>query len=146
MTTAPVLLVMGHRLCSALLVEAAAALDEDDWDETVDHLKEFVSRLERHIEAEHGVLFPHLSRIDPTCEPTLDRYRQEHVAIGKLMHSCLDNAVANDSEACGASLEDLTRTLKAHCREEERLVYTLAQKLDQVTVRELAQTLAPMAE
>ena len=145
MSTAPVILVMGHRLCSALLVEAEAALEEDLLGEARTQLQQFVSRMQRHMLAEHEVLFPKLVRMQPDTEAAISAYRQEHDTLDEQMRACLSHASAGDTAACMRALKELSTTFRAHCDSEERFVYGLAQRMNQSDVQELAATLAPMS-
>ncbi len=145
MSTAPVILVMGHRLCSALLVEAEAALEEGVVGDALTQLQQFVSRMERHMLAEHEVLFPKLLRMQPDTEAVIAAYRREHDALDEQMRNCLSHASTGDARACLSALRTLSTTFREHCDSEERFVYGLAQRMNQSEVQELASTLAPMS-
>lgn len=143
MTTAAVLLVTGHRLCNALLNEARAALTDDDWPEASERLQEFATRMERHIQAEHDVLFPRLAALSPEIESALAQCRREHVEIARRTDAALNSARLRDQPRCDDAISGLIDFLTTHWLGEERFVYALAQGLGERVVMELAGTLGP---
>lgn len=146
MTTVPALLVMGHRLCNALLTEAKMAVADGDWADATERLQEFAVRMERHMQAEHEVLFPRLAALSPEIESALTQCRREHEEIGRRTKAALDSARAQNQSRCGEAIGGLVDFLSTHCLAEERFVYALAQDMGDRVVMELAGTLGPATD
>ena len=85
MTSIPTLLSTGHRLFSALLMEARVAMEEGDWADAQACLAEFARRLEAHMHAEETVLFPRLEGLGVAAEAILAQCRSEHGDIRSRM-------------------------------------------------------------
>jgi len=146
MTTVPALLVMGHRLCNALLTEARMAVADGDWADATERLQEFAVRMQRHMQAEHEVLFPRLAALSPEIESALAQCRREHEEIWRRTEAALNSARARDQSRCGDAIGALGDFLSSHCLAEERFVYGLAQDMGERVVMELAGTLGPATD
>ncbi|RBQ18305.1 hemerythrin domain-containing protein [Spongiactinospora rosea] len=93
-----------------------------------EHCLTFCHALHAHHSGEDDVLFPHLNGLHPELAAVLDRLREEHVVVGRLLARIRALAEAPDAVAGGpaeirAELDRLAGELEAHLdHEEERLV------------------------
>ena len=143
MTTIPVLVMLGVRLCVALLTEAQVALDDEDWSYVLDRLLEFKSHIERYMRAESEVLYPKLSALMPESDGALMQLRQEHAEIAALIQQALCGANDRDKARCAHAIGELIELISSHWMSEQSSLYALAEQTESQdhVLRELAEKL-----
>jgi len=146
MTTIPVLLSMGHRLCSSLLTEARLALVDADWLVVNECLHEATVRLESQMQAEEAVLLPRLAGVSPEADAPLVQCRNEHQAIRARMHAAAEAAARHDKVRCAQTLSRLFDLFYAHSMAEERRIYALTHDMDDAVLETLAHALSKPAD
>lgn len=138
MTTIPRMLVAGHQLFSALLMEAQLASGDADWPVVLERLREFEGRIKQHMRVEEDSLFPRLALLHPDIESAIAQCREAHARIRTHTQSALCSANAHEKVKCNQLITQLQDLLSSHCHCEERRVYAMAQNLEEGMVIELA--------
>ncbi|WP_067168541.1 hemerythrin domain-containing protein [Microtetraspora niveoalba] len=88
-----------------------------------EHCLTFCEALHAHHTGEDDVLFPHLDGLHPELTAVLDRLREEHRVVGRLLARIRALAGAGGRTEIGAELDRLAGELEAHLDyEEEQLV------------------------
>ncbi|GGP84974.1 hemerythrin domain-containing protein [Streptosporangium pseudovulgare] len=89
------------------------------------HCLTFCDALHAHHEGEDGALFPHLRTEHPELAETLDRLREEHRTVARLI-SRIRSLLDEGGQGVGDELDRLAEELEAHLDyEEEQLVPVL---------------------
>jgi hemerythrin-like domain-containing protein len=114
-----------HRRLDAIVEEVGQRLREKDFPEAARRFGEFVSGLNRHIEAEEHVLFPAFEELTGASGGPTAVMRGEHIDIRGLMDAvttALRDEVASSAEE---ALRALVQLLASHNHKEERMLYPM---------------------
>lgn len=146
MTTIPVLMMTGYRLCTALLTEARLAVAEGDWRCAAERLDECASHTERLGVAEARVLSARLMLLSPACHDGAVQLRREQGDIDALMRQALRGVAEHDHGGCVQMIGQLIDALSCHYMTVQPLIHVLVGRTRGDVVRELAEWLGPPAE
>lgn len=141
MTTIPVLMMLGNRLCMSLLKESQLALKDADWKYVSECLREFELQFKRQTNAEDGILFPRLAALSQAYESIISELRKGQENIALHTRRALLRAANGEKLLCAEATGQLMELLGDYWASERRLLTLVTQEVENEILVDLAEKL-----
>lgn len=141
MTTIPVLMMLGNRLCMSLLKESQLALEDADWKYVSECLQEFRSQFDRHTQAEVEVLYPRLAALSRSYEAMTLELRSGQADIAMQTQHALLSSAHRKKLPCAGAVARLMALLGDYWECERRLFSLVTQEVENEVLLDLAEKL-----
>lgn len=117
-----------HRRLDALLTQTIDAVGVGSFAAAVKVFQQFAEGIERHINVEERLLFPHVEEAIGPIGP-VEVMREEHGRILRSVWSVGSQLRGGEPAKCLEELDAMARLLSAHNVKEERVLYPAADRI-----------------
>jgi iron-sulfur cluster repair protein YtfE (RIC family) len=115
-------LTWDHDELDLMLHDVVHIVDDQEWEQADDHMRELAARLTRHIQLEEAILFPLFEERVAMIGPT-QVMRSEHREILAALDRMRGAIESRDPDGFSGSLRDLVTRLTPHNDKEENVLY-----------------------